>query len=923
MIILLFLFSQYFGQNKIQYRDFDFSILKGEHFEIYFYPGEEPLADFAEMTLEEAYEEYAALLNVQVDFKIPVIIYASPNEFAQTNVTLELIEESVGGFTEMFKNRVVVPFTGSYREFRHVLRHELVHVFQFQIFRRTSVSSILSTEIFQTIPLWIIEGMAEYLSVGWDTEADIYLKDLMLSEKLIPLSELGYYGGYIIYKEGQSFYEFIDRRYGRESIGKFIHRLKLKRSIEAAAKATFNIGFDELEREWHEDLKLRYWPDIAKKKEIRENLRRILDHNRDRSHYNTSTSISPNGDYIAYLSDRGGASHLIVISAIDGVTVKKLVSGERSPYFESLHLLKPGLSWSPDGKRIAFAARAKGHDVIYIIEFESGRILRKIEPDLQGVYSPCWSRDGGGIYFTGLKDGYSDIYYFELGSEELRRITDDIYDDESPIDTDSGLVFVSDRPDSGSYQPGAYALFIYTHGITRLTGRSGILQSPAYDPTHNGIYFVSDYDSTLDIYYYDLSEGRVTHRLDLLTGGYFPSVSSDGRRLTFSHLNGYGFDLVVVKNPLNRMERIDSVGQEREEVSYEFEGLDYDQVSRYRPHFTIDYVYGSIFYSNVLGLSGLTNFVISDILGNHRIYIGTDLSGSISLSNFTFNYWYLAKRVDFGGALFQLVNYYRYRDDLIIKRDRGIATVFSYPHTRFFRSDLYLVKIFTDEEWHEDFFPYYIKSSHPLHYRYQVFYPDLAFVYDDASWGMFAPNSGTRTRLELYATVPVKYFSDLEFQTGIFDYRRYFKLAPRSCLAFRTQMVRSQGRDLEYFSFGGPGSLRGYGFYQFTSDQFIINNLELRVPFLDHLKLAFPLPLEFRNIGGVLFLDNAFIWQDKKIKTHHFEDGWPVLDDVKLDFGFGFRARILFLIIGLDFGWPTDLKGVGSLHINLALGPDF
>ncbi|HID56309.1 TPA: hypothetical protein EYP37_07255 [Candidatus Poribacteria bacterium] len=102
-----------------------------------------------------------------------------------------------------------------------------------------------------------------------------------------------------------------------------------------------------------------------------------------------------------------------------------------------------------------------------------------------------------------------------------------------------------------------------------------------------------------------------------------------------------------------------------------------------------------------------------------------------------------------------------------------------------------------------------------------------------------------------------------------------------------------------------------------------INNLELRVPFLDHLKLAFPLPLEFRNIGGVLFLDNAFIWQDGRIKTHYFDQGWPVLDDVKLNFGFGFRTNILFFIIGLDIAWPTDLDKVGSLHINLALGPDF
>ncbi|HIE05620.1 MAG TPA: hypothetical protein EYP58_02355, partial [bacterium (Candidatus Stahlbacteria)] len=847
MIIFLLLFSQYFGQNKIQYRDFDFSVLTTDHFQIYFYPGEEPLADFAKVTLEDAYDEYVELLKTKINFKIPVIIYASPNEFAQTNVTLELIEESVGGFTEMFKNRVVVPFTGSYQEFRHVLRHELVHVFQFQIFLKSAVSSILTTEAFSSIPLWVIEGMAEYLSVGWTPEADIYLKDLLLSDKLIGLSELGYYGGYIIYKEGQSFYHFLDMKYGKESISRFIHRLKIKRSLNAASKATFNISFKQLEKEWHEDLKIRYWPEIERKKEIKTFSRRILDHEKDRSHYNTSTAISPDGNYIAYLSGRGGYSSLVVISTIDGVQVKRLISSERSPYFESLHLLKPGISWSNDNRMIAFAAKAKGRDVIYIIDFDEGKIVKTIKPELQGVYSPAWSLDGETIIFVGLNDGFSDLYAYDLGTERISRITNDIYDDHDPVDTRDGLVFVSDRPDSGEYRVGSYGLFIMAEETKRLIPRSGNVATPTYDPIHNGIFYTADYDSTLNLYYYDIDQAKVTRRSHLLTGVYFPSISQDGRILCFSYLNGYGFDIHVIKNPVERLTPIDSTGVTVQEVSFEFEGLDYDQVRSYRPRFTVDYVYGSVFYSNVLGLSGMTNFVISDILGNHRIYIGSDLTGSITYSNLNINYWYLAKRVDLGLALFQLVDYYRYYNDLIIKRDRGLAVAFSYPYTKFLRSDLFLVKIFTDEEWHRDFFPLFLRSNSPDRYKYQVFYPDLALVYDDAQWGYFSPISGTRGRLEVYTTIPVKYLSDLEFQTGILDFRRYLRLTPRSCLAFRTQWVRSQGEDREYFSFGGPGSLRGYDFYEFTSDQFIINNLELRVPFLDHLKLAFPLPLEFRN----------------------------------------------------------------------------
>ena len=37
--------------------------------------------------------------------------------------------EGVGGVTELFKNRMVIPYNGSLKELKHVIYHELVHVF--------------------------------------------------------------------------------------------------------------------------------------------------------------------------------------------------------------------------------------------------------------------------------------------------------------------------------------------------------------------------------------------------------------------------------------------------------------------------------------------------------------------------------------------------------------------------------------------------------------------------------------------------------------------------------------------------------------------------------------------------------------------------------------------------------------------------
>ncbi|GAG87790.1 unnamed protein product, partial [marine sediment metagenome] len=171
LIFNLVIFSQYFGQNKVQYKDFNFKIIDTEHFDIYFYQGGDEIAAFAEQVLEDGYEVLSEDLGVQIDFRIPVILYNSPNDFSQTNVTLALIEESVGGFTELLKNRVVIPFTGDYEDFRHVLVHELTHVFQFVIFFPSRLEAVFSGDIFYSVPLWVMEGHCEFSSLGWDMEA--------------------------------------------------------------------------------------------------------------------------------------------------------------------------------------------------------------------------------------------------------------------------------------------------------------------------------------------------------------------------------------------------------------------------------------------------------------------------------------------------------------------------------------------------------------------------------------------------------------------------------------------------------------------------------------------------------------------------------------------------------------------------------
>src|SRR5881296_4715900 len=154
----------YFGQNKIQYRRFDWRVLRGEHVDLYYYPEEEELGRVALAYAEESYDVLERRFAHAVRRRVPLIIYASHTDFEQTNILPFVPPEGLLGATEFLKRRVTLPFTGSYTDFRHTLRHELVHVFQLS----------LATEVFTRyprmrhaeLPLWWTEGLAEYFSAG-------------------------------------------------------------------------------------------------------------------------------------------------------------------------------------------------------------------------------------------------------------------------------------------------------------------------------------------------------------------------------------------------------------------------------------------------------------------------------------------------------------------------------------------------------------------------------------------------------------------------------------------------------------------------------------------------------------------------------------------------------------------------------------
>ncbi|HKI77783.1 MAG TPA: DPP IV N-terminal domain-containing protein [Ignavibacteriaceae bacterium] len=573
LIVQPFIFGQ-FGKNKVQYKDFTWYYIQTDHFDIYFSQRGANLAEFTSKAAEEALTSLEKSFEYKINNRIIIIIYNSTNDFQETNTTDQYLSEGIEGFTEPFKNRVVIQFMGSFKDFRHLIHHELSHAVINDMFFGGSLQNVIKNRITTNLPGWFNEGMAEYQSVEWDVNEDMFLRDAAISEYLPDIDQLN---GYFNYRGGQSVFYYIAQVYGKEKIGELINKIKGTGSVEAGLKASIGLDIEELSKRWKRFMKKMFWPDIAIRKYPDDFAKRLTDPEKGDGFYNTSPVLSPQGDKIAFISNRDYYFDVYIMNAIDGKIIKKLVQGNTTADFEQLNVVTPGLTWSPDGKKIALSAKSDGYDVLYVIDVES-EDKETLPIQLDGIKSLSWSPDGRYIAFVGHDAKQSDIYIYDLTGKKLINLTDDVFTDSDPSWTPDGneIFFASDRkdnldvtalPDSFKVynfdysQTDIYTINVNSEKVNRITDLPNSNEAfPIVSPDSKEILFTSDMSGITNIYRKKISlssTDTVKSIINLpaepttnsLDGISQLSISKDGKKLVFISLYNASFNMFLLTNP--------------------------------------------------------------------------------------------------------------------------------------------------------------------------------------------------------------------------------------------------------------------------------------------------------------------------------------------------------------------------------------
>jgi WD40 repeat protein len=561
--------QSYFGQTQVQYDRFDWRVIETEHFLVYHYPEIRPAAMDAARMAERAYARLSRVLDHQFREKKPIMLFASRTDFGQNNVTGDL-GEGTGGVTEALRHRMLLNFTGDYRSFEHVLTHELVHAFQYDIFARGRAGSGLQNLAQNLPPLWFAEGMAEYLSLGPSTTfTRTWMRDAALHGRIPTVEQMtDSPERYFPYRFGHSFWTYVGRKWGDEAIGQIMNAVPSV-GVERAFRRELGVSLEDLGEEWKEYLQQTYLPEVGQLERPRKFAQPLLTKRRSGGEIFLAPALSHDGKHIAFLSNGSFARGEVFIDlwlgdAETGKRIKRLVKSTFDPNFEELRLLYSQSAFSPDGRLLAFTAQSEGRDVLYLLDVRKRETVRKFELDLEGITSPTWSPDGARLVFSGNRGGITDLYMVNADGSGLRQLTNDRFGDLQPQWSPGGdrLAFATDRGEGADldllrfphWRIATYDL--ETGAIAVLPNQAGLNTNPQWAPDGKSLAFVSDRSGTANVFLFEFDSGE-HFQLTNVTGAiaafteYSPTISwaRGADRLAFTYYDGGDYTIWQTNNP--------------------------------------------------------------------------------------------------------------------------------------------------------------------------------------------------------------------------------------------------------------------------------------------------------------------------------------------------------------------------------------
>jgi len=971
--------AQYFGRNKVQYDRDRVLVLSTAHFEIYYAQEDAAAAAIAGRMAERWHARLSAVLDHALTGRQPIVLYGSHRRFEQTNIYGGLIEESTGGFTDARKRRIVLPFAASLADTDHVLGHEIVHAFQFDIADRSR--SPLG------VPLWFVEGMAEFLTLGADDpQTAMWMRDAVRKGRLPDIKALGS-PRYFPYRWGAALWAYLVERFGEDLPAR---ALRAKRDVKRRLEAVTGQSVEQLTTGWHESLEARYALPPAP---MPASAAPIIADRRGGGRLNLAASLSPDGRRMVFLSERDQFSiDLYLADAHSGRVIRNLLTTATNTQIESLQYLHSSGAWDASGSRYALGTISRGRATLVILDMDGEAPAREFTlPQVDEVYSPTWSPDGSSIAFSGLAGGFSDLMVLDVAGGFAHRLTTDSYADLQPAWSPDGqtIAFTTDRftTDVRQLRYGRYRIGLYDVASGTISAAPALEGLNHLDPEWGpgrSLFLVADPDGVANVFRLELATPRVYRVTDVPTGvaGVTPvspalSVAASTGAIAFSVFRNTGYEVhqlaaaEAAGTPIDMSwaSSVPASAAVRAEASIEpVPGLPAPAAGRpgartYEPRLSLEGI-GSPYFSAGSGplggyVSGGASMLFGDLLGDHQLLTAAYVSSRFDESAFGAMYINRVSRWNWGLSIDQSPDQ-RIRNvsagldperEHVVTRTRErllwitrrLGAFAAYPLNRSQRVEVsggVRTISFTREQRIEQLSTrsgmIIDADSSPLPSAPVVGIAEtaIALVGDSAILGATGPMLGERYRVQVTSNV-----GGLNYTSLLADYRRYLMPVRPYTVAVRLVHSGRYGGDAGDFRLrdayvGSPALVRGYGptdvvrsdcpsgsascpaLNTLLASRVVVGKLELRVPLWSAMTGATRVRYGMLPVDAFVFADAGAGWGGEQRFGPGGTDGRFVRSA-----GFGVRANLFGLVLETAAIKPLDLRRHGwSFGVNLRQG---
>ncbi len=908
-------FVPYFGKNQIRYDNFKWQIYTTDHFEIYYYPEIEPHLEKIAGYAESAYQHVSSELKHDLAFKVPLILFSTSSEFWQQNVIPGAAQEGVGAFAEPSRYRIVMPMDEPSDLLYRLTVHELTHQFQYDI--------IPTSLIRNNMPLWVFEGMSDYMTGVWRSIDLMAVRDAAVADIVPKMSELQGYGNFgsvrTIYNLGHAAFEFIEARWGKEGVRQFV--FSLRKSVigggDNAFKEAFDMEADEWDQQFDRYLKDRFKP--FRDKERPADYGRDLAPNPEKTRFSSVLSVepSPSGDLLAAVTGnrRDREYDIVLLSSKDGQVIRNLTSGfDQDLGFESIPTpgmrfnTVPWMSWSPQGDRIAYFVRTEKDRSLLLQNVISRKVEERISmTTVDSPESPDISPDGKLIAFAAARGVVNDIFTINLASKEIVNLTNDPFADYSPTWAPDGKSIVFLKRVSGNEK--LFRLDLESGKSTQLTfgthdeGGAQFLDtdtllftSTATDPAKAIDPDVAKNGTVHNIWTLNLKSGELLQYTDALAGNFSPVVLRDGSatpRVAFVtyYKSEFGLHTLDRKEPIAKAASADfgtpgpvidfqapmthTLVAENKKKKGKFEKMFLDG----RPPVNLGVTSGGDFF-------GGTQISFTDVLGDQQFNM---FAASVSqYRTMSLSYLNLERRFQwalqgysqtqfFYGAL-EGIFYDPAYSGVFLDRDLAVATrtlrggtAFGiYPFNRYRRVEFYGGLVNYQERFDnpnvEDLSNEFQEQQFGrVLFNNGTMVPlGVTLIQETTVFREFGPLAGSTMRVN-YEGAPKIGDNTLSRQTVDVDARKYLRLGGSGLLALRAKGFHSWGQSPDFMYFGGNSEMRGYDYLSFVGQDAFFLNSELRFPLIE--AMATPVGI-LGGIRGTLFANlGGATWDNQPFKV--------------------------------------------------------